>query len=166
MSSFPELDSPDCPGILVPQKVYHVKGQGNWNPIPPISLQRNGTLGVRLQDALREPVTGLVNGRTIPTLSTTSMRAALRIQWPGYGSWSVPNALHSLDHTNQAKPHNLAHVVYQVAKIVRSFYNDVASTEPNPDWHLGRIPFSQLYLVQLRNVSAGSWQPVIAYEPR
>ena len=34
------------------------------------------------------------------------------------------------------------------------------------DWQLGRIPFSQLYLVQLRNVSAGSWQPVIAYEPR
>ena len=29
------------------------------------------------------------------------------------------------------------------------------------DWGLSTIPFHQLYLIELRNVTQGTWQPVI-----
>ena len=31
-----------------------------------------------------------------------------------------------------------------------------------PEWSLARTQFADLYLIELRNVSQGSWQPVIA----
>ncbi|GJE92957.1 hypothetical protein PsYK624_091160 [Phanerochaete sordida] len=104
-------------------------------------------------------LTGLDNANTHPTLSQTNNRVALRILWPGHGSWTLTNAL---DTGGQQNPRTLAQIANQVANRIHEFYNEqrtVGGTEP--DWNLAGIPFDSLYLVELRNVSAGSWQPVI-----
>ena len=37
------------------------------------------------------------------------------------------------------------------------------SPSSEPDWHLSRYPLDKLYLLELRHVSEGSWQPVLSY---
>ena len=39
----------------------------------------------------------------------------------------------------------------------------VASTETRQDWWLSNVRFNELYLVELRHVSQGSWQPVLCW---
>lgn len=39
----------------------------------------------------------------------------------------------------------------------------VRSTEADQSWWLNRIPLNQLVLLEIRNVSPGSWQPVILW---
>ena len=41
----------------------------------------------------------------------------------------------------------------------------VQSTQTDDAWRVDRVPLNKLYLVELRHVSQGSWQPVIAYTP-
>lgn len=76
-------------------------------------------------------------------------------------------------------PRNKEHIAFQVARLAQAFYNVCkfflliistltkvkpqemshnASTEP--DWALQRYPFAQFYLLELRKVSTGTWQPV------
>ncbi|GJE92929.1 hypothetical protein PsYK624_090880 [Phanerochaete sordida] len=152
------------PGVLVPQKVYTPPhNQANAALYAPIrfSTTINGAQvpGVRLQDALRGLLNGLNDANSHPTLSVTNNRVALRILWPGYEGWHFSNAI---DAGGQQHPRTLAHIANQVANRINDFYREqraVVGTEP--DWNLRDIPFESLYLVELRNVSAGSWQPVI-----
>ena len=32
----------------------------------------------------------------------------------------------------------------------------------DPEWSLVNVPFDVLYLIELRNVSKGTWQPVLS----
>lgn len=53
---------------------------------------------------------------------------------------------------------------------LESDYNQVLSRKNNVtfnrvaggDWQLSRIPFERLHLLELRQVAAGSWQPVLS----
>lgn len=81
--TFTELEFPpdSYPGVLVPQRVYCAgNGQGNWIPLPSITFTVNGTLGLRLQDALSLPIRGLAQRQVVPHVSSTSARTTLRIQ--------------------------------------------------------------------------------------
>ncbi|GJE92895.1 hypothetical protein PsYK624_090530 [Phanerochaete sordida] len=94
-----------------------------------------------------------------PTLSETNNRVTLRILWPGYEPWVLRNAI---DVGGQQNARTLVHIANQVANRVREFYdNQRAVVGTEPDWNLSNIPFEDLYLVELRNVARGSWQPVI-----
>ncbi|EKM52700.1 uncharacterized protein PHACADRAFT_211919 [Phanerochaete carnosa HHB-10118-sp] len=148
-------------GIVVPQQVFpRPAGQNDFIPLPPIRFFVNGSLGLNLQSAL-VPDNVLDNAATAPILSLNNDRAALRILWPGYEGWHLNNALVATVANN---PATIANIAYRVASRVQEFYQDMlTNVGAVADWQLQRIPFSALHLVELRNVSQGSWQPVFCY---
>ncbi|GJE92955.1 hypothetical protein PsYK624_091140 [Phanerochaete sordida] len=92
------------------------------------------------------------------------MRVTLRIHWPGYQDWRFENGIDVFDHTHNANPQTLERIVQKVARLVRTFYDEMrVNGSREQDWCLDRINFDDLYLVELRQVSKGSWQPVICW---
>ncbi|EKM52701.1 uncharacterized protein PHACADRAFT_198745 [Phanerochaete carnosa HHB-10118-sp] len=156
---------PNTPGIIVPQRVYRrATGQNGFNPLPPIRFFANGFLGLHLESAL-VPGNELDNAETTPPLSETNIRphAYLISQWPGYDEWTMLNALTA---NLGNRPVTLAQIANQAATRVQQFYNDMLhATGGDPHWALQNIPFRALSLVELRNVSQGSWQPVLCHSP-
>ena len=68
------------PGLVVPQRV-HVPPPGPhmFQRLPSLQFFVKNVAGVRLADALNPPINGLHNAVSIPMLSTTTNRVALRI---------------------------------------------------------------------------------------
>ncbi|GJE92924.1 hypothetical protein PsYK624_090830 [Phanerochaete sordida] len=146
------------PGIIVPQQVYPLPaGQTADGLLPPVQFFCNDYLGIHL-DTL--PLQQLVNANDQRYLSMTNNRVSLRVLWPGYDTWHFGNALDATD--GQKRTRSIAEIAQQVAERVREFYNEQVTADGGvADWSLKKIQFKSLYLVELRNVSRGSWQPVI-----
>ncbi|KAI0337943.1 hypothetical protein BDW22DRAFT_1348811 [Trametopsis cervina] len=154
---------PEGPGIIVPQMVY--RAQTSYSPLESIQFCVGGTLGIPLADALNLPsIFGTLDGaKDEITLSATARKTALRIFWPGYDVWS--DNIHLFDHNYNADPITRAKLAHEVAKKLRTCLQElstVPSRDPRPDWHATRYSIDQLILLELRHVSAGSWQPVLA----
>lgn len=112
-------------------------------------------------------------------------------QWPGYEPWADTDSINLIKidpTTSHHMPCTWQEVTQQVARRFLAFFivrftscirikillcSSLAKamrSSPGPmgkypDWQITRIPFAQLYLVELRNVSPSGWQPVISYEP-
>ncbi|EKM52702.1 uncharacterized protein PHACADRAFT_211921 [Phanerochaete carnosa HHB-10118-sp] len=158
----------NLPGVIVPQAAYVPQhGQMVNPPLPSIRFVHNNIPAIRLRDALASPnLPGLRGARTAPTLSNTGMRVTLRIHWPGYPNWRQENGIDLFDHTYQANPLTFERIAHKVARLVKMFYDDMQhNVGTEPSWQLQGIPFDNLYLVELRHVSRGSWQPVICWNP-
>ncbi|KAJ3553987.1 hypothetical protein NM688_g3334 [Phlebia brevispora] len=141
-----------------PQEVY--QNTQPHQPRPPVQFFNNGVLGIRLVDAIAGHVSGLHEAGTLAPL-TGANRITCRINWPGYESWS--DGLHVVDHNTQ--PYTLARLAQVIAKTIQKFCGDnaqVRTREPRADWAVNSIPFESLYLLEIRHVSSGSWQPVIS----
>lgn len=131
-------------GIIVPQKGYTTSGQPGWAPLPSITFEVNGRLGLRLRDALAMPILGLTDRQSLPTLTTTGNALTLRIivsldlnfvalanlnflltfrQWPGYPGWDHQRALHAFDHTITAQQRTKEYIANRLASLVQEFYN-------------------------------------------
>ena len=105
-------------------------------------------------------------------------------QWPGYQPWHY--VFHIYDHAYESKPITLAKLAHEVAKAVRQFkqvstnpslsrqlgltscniqdMNGIASTEQG--WSVNNVKLESLFLLELRHVSTGSWQPVLIWNAR
>ena len=87
------------------------------------------------------------------------------------------------DNTVNRQPFTLAQLAHAIAKAVHKFYlvrvtqssaergtntrrlqdmRQVRSAETSSDWWLSQIDISDLYIMELRHVSKGSWQPVLS----
>lgn len=158
------------PGIVAPQRVYvPPPSQQGGNPLPTIKFDSREHVGIRLEDALQHRTQGLLEPTRTPAMSTTGVRVAMRILWPCYDVWTTNMPI--CDHTPNANAFNMVTIAHRVASVIRDFYNDMSHVAVNPnadgaDWGVHRIPFSQLYLVELRHVSQGSWQPVVCFRAR
>lgn len=155
---YQDPESHSIPGILVPQQVYSPPpGQQPAQLLPPLRFFVGQELGVNLQTARDFPLGNILRDPNAEcVLSNSNNRATLRIIWPGYDRWHHENSL-------DARPgRTLEQVARQVAARIWEFHQAM-STVPggNPDWDLRNVPFRDLYLVELRNVSQGSWQPVL-----
>ncbi|GJE92922.1 hypothetical protein PsYK624_090810 [Phanerochaete sordida] len=148
---------PDHPqGIVIPQPVYQAPPGTPFVPHQPIRFETDGGLGLPLQTALVQPIQGLHNAGTVFNLANGSNRHSIRILWPGYEPWNYPNALHT-------GPRTRAEIAHEVAGRVLAFHQGMVQAQGNEgDWTLQNSPFQNLYLIELRNVSKGSWQPVIS----
>lgn len=155
----------NIPGVIVPQQVYtSPPSQANFSPLPSIRFFQSDRPGLRLRDALNLPIPGLHGSVSVPAFSKTGMRATLRIMWPNYSIWCPENRIDIFDHTQRANPQTLERVAQKVAKLISIFYNEMSGSPGDvSDWQLERIPFDRLYLIELRHVSRGSWQPVLSY---
>ncbi|GJE88860.1 hypothetical protein PsYK624_049470 [Phanerochaete sordida] len=154
------------PGVVVPQQVYKPPaGQPEYKRLHRISFTHNGLPGIRLADALRLPIPNLHRAQSKPMLSETGTRVALRIMWPGYAPWSHQNAIDIFDHTLQANPATLERIAHRIATLFRGFCEEKSRERSRePSWQLRHDSFDKLYLVELRHVSKGSWQPVICWD--
>lgn len=148
-------------GVIVPQTVYIPDG-GN-QPLaggavvsfyPGIPLPRALQLGA-----------GQGFDNRPPTTSLDRARLTLRVLWPGYAPWSTN--LNVRERTPTADPVPLHRLIRRIAESVRNFYQERNNAPFNQvaagDWSLNRIPFERLYLLELRQVSPGSWQPVLSW---
>ncbi|KAJ3553988.1 hypothetical protein NM688_g3337 [Phlebia brevispora] len=155
------LDFPDhsffSMGIIVPQKIYTALVP--FQAQPSIAFVENGHMGVRLENALNNHFEALEDPASTP-LVTDKSRVMYRVLWPGYEPWS--DSSHIVD--NSGLPISRARLAFSVARIVQKFMSDVryvGSSELRPDWWVENVRYDALYLVELRHVSTGSWQPVL-----
>lgn len=105
-------------------------------------------------------------------------------QWPGYPPWSTN--LNVRERNQAADPIPLYRLIKRIAESVQSFYQQMVSSHvrrpaesvifisfflkgnvpfdhvAGSGWHLTDIPFERLCLLELRQVSTGSWQPVLS----
>jgi len=151
----------------VPQEMY--TGTRSFDALPTITFYENRFPGVRLEHVLNNDLGGLGDSDTKPLLTSTARKITLRINWPGYLPWF--DVLHVYDHSYNANPitlHKLAVALTQKIKLClddlsRATYNARAR---DPEWIAENIRIEDLVLMELRHVSAGSWQPVLVHSPR
>ncbi|KAI0345994.1 hypothetical protein BDW22DRAFT_1353648 [Trametopsis cervina] len=149
------------PGWIVPQQQY-TSGSGQFQPRPPIRFYDEGRWGMRLKRAYEMDFRGMPDGAMPAVLNETGTKIAIRILWPGYQPWV--QHMHAYDHTNSRQPITKSRLAYDIARLVKLFVNDMSqaqSTEVSRDWWVSNFVFEDLILLELRNVSAGSWQPVL-----
>ncbi|KAI0087828.1 hypothetical protein BDY19DRAFT_226246 [Irpex rosettiformis] len=153
-------------GWIVPQQQYS-SGSGRFQPRPSIKFSDDGRWGMKLKRALDMDFRGMPDSAAQAVLSETGTKVAIRILWPGYLPWT--QHMHAFDHTNARQPITKSRLAYDIARLVKLFYDDMQhaqSSEASADWWVSRMRFEDLILLELRNVSAGSWQPVLCLAPR
>ncbi|GJE95543.1 hypothetical protein PsYK624_117290 [Phanerochaete sordida] len=150
------------PGVIIPQAALAPVAGRVFAPLPSVTFHTHGVPGVLLAHALRAPVPGLHDPDAVPRLSTTVTEVTLCIQWPGYDPWRAEGRVPLFDPARGDAPCTRQDLAQHVARLVQQFHLDMSCLQPGHalDWPLARIPFATLYLVELRNVARGCWQPV------
>ncbi|KAJ3553627.1 hypothetical protein NM688_g3507 [Phlebia brevispora] len=152
-------------GIIVPQRVY--TSPQIFTAHSSIVFYDGGYFGISLSKAYVEDFGGMQDRATTPALTlTNAVRIAIRIEWPGYPSWS--QNINVVDRTRAANPITKGKLANTIARAVRSFFEDNvnAGTDGSaPGWVLRNIRYDNLYLLEFRHVSVGSWQAVFYYRP-
>ncbi|KAI0343678.1 hypothetical protein BDW22DRAFT_1198434 [Trametopsis cervina] len=146
------------PGIIVPQPIF--TPPAGFTPGPSIPFSVQGIPGIRLEDAISGQLSNLDNRLARPVLRPVP-RITLRIMWPGYSSWT-----HESITVRHHGPSSTAFSMEELARVmstrIQGFYTEMANTNnTEPQWNLRLLPFNRLYLIELRHISPGSWQPVI-----
>ncbi|GJE88849.1 hypothetical protein PsYK624_049360 [Phanerochaete sordida] len=141
-----------------------------------------GKMGIRLADALCLPLPRLNDAKSELKPSEIGTHITLRILWPGYVLWRRKLILN--DPTRKAGAMTLEQLAQRIAMQLRDFCEASASLLPyisprsqccteqakcqespgEPDWQIVPGCFEELYLIELRHVSQGSWQPVICWD--
>lgn len=158
-------------GVIVPQPVYRAPAQ--FSPLHPIKFAENRQHGMNLGNALKKNFAGLANKDVRPVISETAFA-----QWPGYEAWST--VVHIVDHSFEGRPTNMAKLAHDIAKVINELKKvcpwrpgfglsdrydsqDMSAVQPrDPNWSLDKLSLDSLLLLELRHVSAGSWQPVLS----
>ncbi|KAJ3554208.1 hypothetical protein NM688_g3225 [Phlebia brevispora] len=156
--TFTDYDDVPFRGLIVPQEVeaHPISGTPPQSR-PPIRFFVHGVLGIRLVDAIVGKFDGLQGATSVVPLADVR-RIPCRMNWPGYESWR-----HAI--ASGPEPYTLAKLAQAISRVVQRFFDDqmlVQSQEPRPDWYTTTVPFDKLYLIELRQITADSWQPVLS----
>ncbi|KAG8216392.1 hypothetical protein J3R82DRAFT_6496 [Butyriboletus roseoflavus] len=163
-------------GPLIPQERYSTSSISSYNTPeqhPPVnfSLENPNQIGIPIADVLnRTDSFHRILDRTQPVIPMGKKTFTLRVQWPGYKSWSKTIA--ALDWTRSRAPLTRAKLAEAVATGVRDLIEKYRNEQYDPDyaeWNVGPngIQLDQICLVRLYHVSKGSWQPELCLlEPR
>ncbi|KAI0027060.1 hypothetical protein K488DRAFT_63073 [Vararia minispora EC-137] len=164
------ITSPAGRGPMIPQKPYRPHGimvryhvrEAQLEPPIFFSSLRPELDGFALSDALAGRFSSLVNGSD-HVFRDRGPSIALRLQWPGYPSWS--RQIPTRDFRSPAGgPVTRAKLAKNIAKSVSRFIAEHASRpmeqDADPAWRVGGegIQLSDLALIRLDHVSKGSWQ--------
>ncbi|KAI0092296.1 hypothetical protein BDY19DRAFT_591608 [Irpex rosettiformis] len=148
-------------GLVIPQDVYPAPQP--YDRLPNVQFTMRGVLGVRLIDALNPAFNGLDNPGYVPRMSVDAKKITLRLKWPGYAEWK--EVVHVFEHTYNLNPNTTRKIAQVIAQKVQVFWNDLRYehyTGVVDGWQLANFPLERLVLLELRHVSQGSWQPVLA----
>lgn len=151
------------PGIIVPQAVYSSTGHNSTQP--PIRFATNGVPGVHLLSALSPNYNGVMNAnQPVPFPNNEGKMAfSMCMQWPGYPSvqkkFPIPDKMNNGQFTYRIMAMIVARMVQQcMAELARP---GMQSAERSADWWASEVSFDSLWLLELRHVSTGLWQPVL-----
>ncbi|GJE88275.1 hypothetical protein PsYK624_043580 [Phanerochaete sordida] len=146
--------------VLVPQSVYGVgRGAAGFTSPPPIRFGSQGAPGIHLHLALRGDYRELPDAESVVPGTNVGQKIGFRMNWPGYANWfkhfTIPAA------AGLCKKGPLAR---EVARQVQDFLQTMSGNIPAPDarnWNVANIRLEDLVLLELRQVSQGSWQAVL-----
>lgn len=168
-----ELPMASIAGPFIPQRMYTPHTTSDRRRYveevalqPPIYFWMHDPdeCGISLVDALHSRVRRL-KFRESHAFDGSSPSVSIRIEWPGYRSWS--RQIPTKDFRNPPRPITRAKLVKNVAKCLERFFNFVATSQIREHidqrWkignHQGGIKLEDLILVSIHHVSMGSWQP-------
>ncbi|KAI0791469.1 hypothetical protein BC629DRAFT_1509756 [Irpex lacteus] len=148
---------------VIPQGVFPTSQ--TYTPLPNVTFTVSGALGIRLVDALNPAFHGLCDAGVVPRMTKDAKKFILRLKWPGYPAWS--EVVHAYDHTYMANPNTLKKVAQLAAQKIQMFCHELHRhpydvSSGGDGWQIERHPLETLVLLELRHVSQGSWQPVLA----
>ncbi|GJE92888.1 hypothetical protein PsYK624_090460 [Phanerochaete sordida] len=148
------------PGVMViPQKIYTERSGLFETPASvvfpvPVNLQYAAARAYANEPAFQARVA---------TSAADRLKFTLRIEWPGYRPWN--SAIQGRERDNGADPVHLWVLVERIANAVKKFLHENKEHEPPVNGlDVKDISLDRLVLLELRQVSAGSWQPVLALQ--
>lgn len=149
----------DAPGIVVPQKIYANRSITDElrSPVifPPKTYLHLAVTGALAHDASYQ--------HREATCNADRLKFTLRLEWPGYAAWS--SVIQGRERASSPEPVRLSVLAERVAHAVQKFYEVHRGTQTGePSWAVDAIPFDRLILLQLVQVTQGSWQPVLCYD--
>ncbi|KAI0092272.1 hypothetical protein BDY19DRAFT_990994 [Irpex rosettiformis] len=148
-------------GIIVPQKVYTSHTLVTSSPREPIRFSSQGGAGVNLQSVITSNFHGLANGEQHTPPPDNNGTLAICIHWPGYSPYQKAIPLNKI--TGKLTYRMLALITAKAIQqwMLEVHRHNIQSTEPNADWSIGSVKFESLWLLELRQISTGLWQPVL-----
>ncbi|KAI0697263.1 hypothetical protein BC835DRAFT_1305292 [Cytidiella melzeri] len=148
--------------VQVPYQPYTSKRkQYGWRRKAPIFFETDIGKGISLMDALHGHVHGLVD-RHEPILEGCGDKVSYHIDFHGY----IPLRCQKYSfYQNHGKkyPNTRAKVVRQIAEAVQDFIEKRQYDIHTDDWRVGPgyIELKDLYLLELRHVGTGCFQPIL-----
>lgn len=130
---------------------------------PPITFSALGPTeeGIPLEDAIHNPF--CLNGRDDLMFVGRGPSISIRLNWPGYPSWS--RQIPTRDFRSPPGPITRAKLAKNIAQVVIRFIEEhqAYQTDDNskPSWRVGphAIQHNDLILLRLEHVTKSSWQP-------
>ncbi|KAF7794213.1 hypothetical protein EIP86_005345 [Pleurotus ostreatoroseus] len=151
---------------IVPQRKYRAKNKMRTPKQLSIRFEVNGQLGISLTDARDDRLQGLLDaGKLVFNATNIGKKVCYRIEWPGYPSFNQHKyARRKKGGSNSVM---LAEVAKHVAEVMSAFIKENVEFIPDNEymhWRVGEgfITVDKLRLLELKQVSAGSFQPVLA----
>jgi len=152
-------------GRLIPQEIYTTSSitVSEQHPYIPFHLENPEQIGIPIIDILNKSDSfARLQDRTQAFSHMGKKTFTLRIQWPGYKSWSKTIA--ALDWTKDRSPIPRVKLAEAVATAVRDLFEKYRNQSYDADcaeWNIGPngIRLEEVCLVSLHQVSRGSWQP-------
>jgi len=136
----------------------------------PIAFNVSGMPGIALLDALRKKHVIIDDGDE-PMFLENNTTITLRIEWPNYVRFSKPIKTQHV--RKNTVPISRSDLATKIAEFVDQFISKSASLElagcdVDPQWKVGEgfIETSRLVLVGLKQVSKGSFEPILELQAR
>ncbi|KAF9650499.1 hypothetical protein BDM02DRAFT_1381798 [Thelephora ganbajun] len=151
----------------VPQRQYALTAHHSTPAHPIVFNVNSGEPGIRLSAALNRKFAHLRDRDDLVFESSKSPTITMRLEWPGYMSWS--RQVRILDSRSVRQSISREKLAYEVAKTVSAFAQPQNRKRSSAEgalcrdrtWDIGEggLGLDDLVLVRVENVSKGSWQP-------
>ncbi|KAH9951262.1 hypothetical protein B0H21DRAFT_718134 [Amylocystis lapponica] len=160
--------------ILIPQRLYEPPSRDvrEYQMLRPIKFSVNGCGYIVLSDALAGNLGGLEHANDF-VFSDGALKKSLRLEWPmsAWGSSYQPYArqITVRDSTKEVNSITLAKLAKKIAEELKRFIElNQNFVLEDTRWKVGSgfITLDRLLLVEARQVSGGSIQPVLRLVPR
>ncbi|KAI0344858.1 hypothetical protein BDW22DRAFT_1355025 [Trametopsis cervina] len=135
--------------------------QYGWRRKESITFQSDLGQGISLTAALHGESQGLVD-RHEPVLAGCGDKVSYHIHFQGYSAFRCQKYSYYQKH-GQKFPNTRAKVARQIAEAVQDFIEKRQHERNDGEWRVGpgHIELKDLYLIELRHVASGCFQPIL-----
>jgi len=147
---------------IIPYEPYMCKRkQYGWRRKPSLFFRTDMSQGILLTDALHGQSQNLQE-RHEPILEGCGDKVSYHIHIRGYSAFRCQKYSYSQKHGTKY-PNTRAKVARQVAEAVQDFIEKRQYEQHGDEWRIGpgHIELKDLYLLELRHVAIGCFQPIL-----